>query len=155
MENEAGRIAAGSAEDQLWAAGLMASLDPWKRLGRGLDQCRRRCADPAMELFVLRQSDRNLGFVLLDPQGLAGAPYIASIAVDPAFQGQGIGARLVQFAETRYAGRARFMFLCVSSFNVRARRLYERLGYECVSELTDHVIDGASEFLMRKRLETP
>lgn len=43
-------------------------------------------------------------------------------------------------------------FLCVSSFNPRARALYERLGYELIGELKDFVIDGASELLMRKRL---
>jgi ribosomal protein S18 acetylase RimI-like enzyme len=40
----------------------------------------------------------------------------------------------------------------VSSFNVRARRLYERRGYEAVAELEDYVIDGASEILMHKWL---
>ena len=42
------------------------------------------------------------------------------------------------------------MFLCVSSFNPRARALYERLGYELVRELTDYIVAGHSELLLRK-----
>ncbi len=44
------------------------------------------------------------------------------------------------------------MFLCVSSFNGRARALYERHGYRTVGELADYVVDGLSEILMVKRL---
>jgi RimJ/RimL family protein N-acetyltransferase len=36
------------------------------------------------------------------------------------------------------------MFLCVSSFNPRARALYERSGYRFVGELPDYVVDGHS-----------
>ena len=42
------------------------------------------------------------------------------------------------------------MFLCVSSFNTRARALYERLGYQVVGELRDYVVRGHSEWLLRK-----
>jgi RimJ/RimL family protein N-acetyltransferase len=44
------------------------------------------------------------------------------------------------------------VFLCVSSFNERARALYEQLGYETVGELRDYVVRGQSEWLMRKTL---
>jgi hypothetical protein len=47
------------------------------------------------------------------------------------------------------------MFLCVSSFNVRARALYQRLGYALVGELTDFLLPGASELILRKRLGPP
>ena len=40
--------------------------------------------------------------------------------------------------------------MCVSSFNVDARRLYQRLGYKVVGELTDYIVRGHSEFLLRK-----
>jgi ribosomal protein S18 acetylase RimI-like enzyme len=42
------------------------------------------------------------------------------------------------------------VFLCVSSFNERAQKLYQRLGYERVGELPDYVVKGYSEILMRK-----
>jgi [ribosomal protein S18]-alanine N-acetyltransferase len=39
---------------------------------------------------------------------------------------------------------------CVSSFNTDAQRLYERLGYQRVSELPDYIVAGYSEILLRK-----
>ena len=40
--------------------------------------------------------------------------------------------------------------MCVSSFNLGARRLYERLGYKVVGELSDYIVRGHSELLLRK-----
>lgn len=40
--------------------------------------------------------------------------------------------------------------MCVSSFNVAARRLYERVGYQVIGELTNYIVQGHSEFLLRK-----
>jgi ribosomal protein S18 acetylase RimI-like enzyme len=42
--------------------------------------------------------------------------------------------------------------MCVPSFNQDARRLYERLGYHVVGELTDYIMQGYSEILLRKTL---
>jgi len=135
-----------------WAAELMAGSDPWIILGRGLDACRLRCNDPELHLFVARRGGESCGFILIHPHGVAGSPYVASVAVAENHRNQGIGTRLLDFAEELFKGRSRYIFLCVSSFNVRARTLYERLGYSVVGELKDYVIDGASEILMQKRL---
>lgn len=89
---------------------------------------------------------------MVHPRGLAGSPYIASVADAETRQGVGLGTRLLDFAESRFRTDARHIFLCVSSFNARARRLYERHGYEAVGELTDYIIDGASEIVMHKWL---
>jgi RimJ/RimL family protein N-acetyltransferase len=43
----------------------------------------------------------------------------------------------------------------VSSFNERARRLYERHGYAAAGELKDYIVEGVSETLMHKRLAQP
>jgi ribosomal protein S18 acetylase RimI-like enzyme len=58
----------------------------------------------------------------------------------------------LEFAEELFRGGAKHIFLCVSSFNSRARSLYERCGYKVVGEFKDYVIEGASEILMHKRL---
>ena len=102
-------------------------------------------------LHVIRVSEQPRGFVLIHPTGLAGSPYIATIAISEESRGQGLGAALLDFAE-QYFPEARHIFLCVSSFNVAARRLYERRGYSQAGELKDYVIAGASEILMHKRL---
>ena len=66
--------------------------------------------------------------------------------------GRGVGSALLRFAEQRYP-EARHIFLCVSSFNPRARQLYERVGYRQVGELPDYIIDGHSELILHKRLK--
>jgi len=88
-------------------------------------------------------------------RGVAGSPYIVSIAVEEAYRGRGIGAEMLAHVEEHFRPRARHMLLCVSSFNTSARRFYERHGYGAVGELPDYIIDGASEILMHKRLDLP
>jgi ribosomal-protein-alanine N-acetyltransferase len=109
----------------------MACSEPWITLGRGVDDCLARCRSTAHALLVARQRGQPCGFVILHPTGVAGSPYIAAIATDAAVRGQGVGTALLTFAE-QYDPAARHIFLCCSSFNIRARRLYERLGFEPV-----------------------
>ena len=129
---------------------LMAASEPWITLGRGFDACRAAALDPAYLILVARGDGAPCGFIRLHPRGVAGSPYIASIAV---------ARRRAERASARRSSTprsgspsARYIFLCVSSFNPRARALYERHGYRLVGELPDYVIDGASELLMAKRL---
>jgi ribosomal protein S18 acetylase RimI-like enzyme len=76
--------------------------------------------------------------------------YIQTVIVAPEAQGKGIGSQLVEFAEERIFKESPNAFLCVSSFNHGARRLYERLGYQYVGELADYIVTGHSELLYRK-----
>ncbi|HXY42001.1 MAG TPA: GNAT family N-acetyltransferase [Vicinamibacteria bacterium] len=139
-------------EEREWCARLMAGSDPWVTLGRSLESCRETCGRPGYELLVARGAGAPVGFALVHPRGVAGSPYLASIAVAALARGRGVGRRLLAFVEDRYRPQARHFFLCVSSFNEGARRLYERQGYEKVGVLEDYVIDGASEVLMHKWL---
>jgi ribosomal protein S18 acetylase RimI-like enzyme len=145
-------ITAADAGDREWAARLMASSEPWITLGRTIDTCRLVCRNLDYLMFVATRGGARCGFALLHPRGVVGSPYLATIAVDEAFRGQGIGTELIEFVEDYFRPHARHMFLCVSSFNARAKALYERLGYRQVGELVDYLIDGASEHLMHKRL---
>jgi ribosomal protein S18 acetylase RimI-like enzyme len=97
------------------------------------------------------QDSRPLGFILLAPYGLAGSPYIASIAVSADALGQSVGSQLMQFTERRFHDRSH-LFLLVSSFNSRAQQFYRRHGYEFVGELKDYIVAGHSELIFHKRL---
>ncbi len=145
-------IRSASAADRDWAAALLAGSDPWVRLGATYPQCVQVCTDPRYEVYVAHVDGERCGVLVLQDKGLAGAPYLKSIAVTEPFRGRGLGGGLMDFAEARFREESRWFFLCVSSFNLRARWFYERRGYVAVGELPDHVVDGASEILMRKRL---
>jgi [ribosomal protein S18]-alanine N-acetyltransferase len=148
-------IAPATDDERAWAAALMAGSEPWLTLGRNLAQCQVACTDRQRLLFVAHAGPTPCGFVLLHPAGVAGSPYLASIAVAEEFRGHGIGQRLLDFTEDYFRPSSRHLFLCVSSFNERARALYERRGYRLIGKLDDYVIDGASELLMHKRLSPP
>ena len=148
-------IATATAEGREWAARLMAGSEPWITLGRGMEACLKACTDPACDMYIAHIGDEPCGFLLLHPKGVAGSPYVRSIATAPEFRGRGIGSLLLDHVEKVHARSARFLFLCVSSFNPRARALYERHGYSVVGELPDSVIDGFSEILMIKKLVQP
>jgi ribosomal protein S18 acetylase RimI-like enzyme len=144
-------ISDATSAERAWAGRLMASSEPWVTLGRGEDACREAALDPAYVTLVARADGAPVGFARFHPRGALGAPYLASIAVDPAARSRGVGAALLAAGEARFAG-ARWMFLCVSDFNPRARALYERHGYRPVGALPDYVVDGHAELLMVKRL---
>ena len=145
------RIEPAGEADIEWSAQLMAGSEPWITLRQDLDACRSKLRRPGSELFIAREGGKRLGFILLFPYGLAGSPYISSVAVEADARGRGLGTRLVEFAEKHYAGR-HHLFLCVSSFNQRAQELYRRLGYERVAEFPDYVVEGHSELLFHKKL---
>jgi len=144
-------IALGGEADADWCARVMANTDPWITLGRNFEECLARFRRPELTLLTARLADCLCGFALLHPTGLAGSPYIASIAVAEKMRGHGLGTELLRAAENQFP-ESRHIFLCVSSFNTRARQLYERSGYTAVGELPGYVIEDASEILMYKRL---
>lgn len=130
---------------------MMCATDPWITLGQTFEESLTKVSDPTQEVYVAAEAGRLLGFIIVVMRG-AFTGYIRTVCVDAKARGAGIGTQLVEFAEKRVFRDTPNVFLCVSSFNPRARALYERLGYEFVGELKNYLIEGASEFLMRKTI---
>lgn len=127
----------------------MSGTDPWITLGRGYEASLRIIKDPSREVYVATDESGIAGFLILCMVG-AFIGYIQTIVVAEDRRGKGIGSQLIGFAENRIFRHSPNVFLCVSSFNTRARGLYERLGYEYVGELTNYIVTGHSELLFRK-----
>jgi ribosomal protein S18 acetylase RimI-like enzyme len=94
-------------------------------------------------------NDQIVGVLILHLAGPLNG-YVQTIAVHPDWRCRGIGTQMMQFAEERIFRQSPNAFLCVSSFNQHAQKLYERLGYQRVGELPDFLVPGVSEILMRK-----
>ena len=132
-------------------AKMMCSTEPWITIGRTFQESLALMGDATREIYVAEESAIVRGFIILNMRG-AFVGYIQTVCVDAAARGSGVGTRLVEFAERRIFAETPNVFLCVSSFNPRARALYERLGYELIGELKNYLIPGASELLMRKTI---
>jgi ribosomal protein S18 acetylase RimI-like enzyme len=132
-------------------ARLMAESEPWTTLGRSYEASLRLLQDPTREVYLAKDEAGIAGFLILCLTG-AFVGYIQTVMVHPDRRGQGLGSELVRFAEQRILRESPNVFMCVSSFNHGARRLYERLGYRVVGELPDYLVRGYSEILLRKTL---
>ncbi len=130
-------------------ARMMAASEPWITLGRDYAASRATLTHPDKDVFVAIANDQIAGFVIINMHG-ALVGYIQSICIAETFRGHGVGSHLMQFAEEQIFRTSANAFIMVSSFNDGARRLYERSGYHVVGELTDFIIKGHSEILLRK-----
>jgi len=142
---------ARTATDREACARMMSSSEPWITLGRDHDRCLAIVSDPTRELYVARAGSDVSGFILLNMHGPFPG-YIQTVCVGETARGLGIGSQLVAYAEARISRVSPNVFLCVSSFNAGAKRLYERLGYEFVGTLANYLIEGQDELLYRKSL---
>jgi len=129
----------------------MAASEPWITLKRGYKDSLAIVEDSTREVHVALEDGQLRGFLILNMSG-AFAGYIQTVCVAPEARGRGIGTRLVRFAEARIFRESPNVFLCVSSFNPRARALYRRLGYVRVGDLKDYIVPGLSETIFRKTI---
>jgi ribosomal protein S18 acetylase RimI-like enzyme len=133
-------------------ARMMADSEPWITLGRDYETVLRIISHPTREVYLAVDGNKEIaGFIMLNMQG-AFVGYIQCICIGPDWRNQGIGSRLIAFAEQLIFHETPNVFICVSSFNPGAKRLYERLGYEVIGELKNYIVAGHSEILLRKTI---
>lgn len=130
-------------------ARMMAGTDPWLTLGRRPDACLQIVRDQSKEVYVAWLDGAVAGFLIINMAGPF-TGYIQTACVDSGYRGRGIGSRLIRWSEWRIFRDSPNVFMCVSSFNGDALRLYRRLGYEVVGDLQDYLVRGHSEILLRK-----
>jgi ribosomal protein S18 acetylase RimI-like enzyme len=100
------------------------------------------------EVYVLAADAEITGLLALEAQDQA--LFIENIAVDPAVQGQGLGRRLIAFAEQYARERGlREARLYTNEVMVENLAFYRRLGFEEVERRVD---DGYRRVFLRKSL---
>jgi len=127
----------------------MSRSDPWITLQRNYEKCLLSLQGDFKEKFIVTENKEFAGFVILQMVG-SFKGYIQTICIKPEFRNKGIGTAVLKLCEERISGISSNVFMCVSSFNNRAQNLYYSLGYEKVGELKDFIIEGHSEYLLRK-----
>ena len=129
----------------------MSTSEPWVTLRRDYHLCLKMLGDPAGEVYVALLKKETVGFMILQMRGPF-IGFIQTVGVKPEWRNRGIGGKLVKFAEDRIFRQTPNVFMCVSSFNKKAQKLYRRLGYEIIGELKEYVVPGHSEILLRKTI---
>ena len=138
-----------SRDDLEWCARVMAENEPWMTLKRDYESSLRVLRDQAKERYLVRADGERAGLLILDMSGPFPG-YIQTMAVAPAARNRGIGTSTLAWAEERIFRDSPNVFICVSSFNPDAQRLYERLGFEKVGVLKRFIVDDHDEWLLRK-----
>jgi [ribosomal protein S18]-alanine N-acetyltransferase len=130
-------------------ARMMSKTDPWITLGMNYDQCLKAFDGTFKEIYIAEYEKEIAGFVIIQVCGTFSG-YIQTICISEAYRNKGFGSTLLQFCEERILKFSPNVFICVSSFNKRAAKLYFDFGFKLVGELDNFVKDGFSELLLRK-----
>ena len=130
---------------------MMADSEPWISLQRGYQESLDIITESSREVYLAWQNGEIVGFIIVEMFGTYKG-YIKSVCVSPNNRGHGIGSALTKYAEDRIFSETSNVFLLVSSFNHKARRFYEKLGYQEIGEILDFIICGYSEILLRKTI---
>ncbi len=91
---------------------------------------------------------RLVGFVMGEPKPAEGFAWIATLGVHPAFQRQGIGARLLAEVEARLT--VPVIKLTVRQSNSGAMALYRKFGYTSVGRWERYYAGGEAGVVMQK-----
>jgi len=139
----------GTPAEKKACAEIMAVSEPWITLGMSREHLMNTLNDPLIEVFAAWVKEEIAGTMVVQTRG-AFTGYLKSIAVKPEWRSRQLGRQMMAFLEQEIFSTSSNLFLCVSSFNTRAHNFYQRLGYEQVGVLTNYLVDGHHEILMRK-----
>jgi len=130
-------------------AAMMAGTDPWITLGLDYELCLKAFEGKCKEIYIVKTENEICGFVILQVCG-SFSGYIQTICISESYRGRGIGRKLLAFSEERILEFSPNVFICVSSFNKGAAKLYYDFGFKLVGELENFIKTGYSELLLRK-----
>jgi [ribosomal protein S18]-alanine N-acetyltransferase len=136
-------------DDFTECARMMSMTDPWITLDMNFDHCMKAFEGEYKEIYIIETENVIAGFVIIQTAGTFSG-YIQTICIDKAYRGHGFGKQLLQFCEERILKFSPNVFICVSSFNNGAIKLYSEFGFKLIGELENFVREGFSELLLRK-----
>ncbi len=131
------------------SAAMMADTDPWVKLGIDYEKCLVAFEGPCKEIYMVKSEGQLAGFAILQICGTFKG-YIQTICLQEGFRGRGLGKIILQFCEERILKISPNIFICVSSFNTGALKLYQEFGFQLIGELENFVKAGYTELLLRK-----
>lgn len=93
--------------------------------------------DPDVQQIIVVDG-KDVGVLKLEER--PGEPFLSLIEIAPAYQGQGLGTRIIRDLLQEVHGAGKALTLHVLKANPRARALYERLGFTVVEEREERYV---------------
>lgn len=134
-------------------AEILASSEPWTTADEDQESLEQLLL-PAVGRGVLYGAEEDSSLAALvyffsEPVFAMGG-LIRFLVVRADMRRRGIGRQLMGFVERKVFDRSSNIYVCVSSFNEPALRFFEKLGYRKVGEVSDLIVAGHSEWILRK-----
>lgn len=105
------------------------------------------------ELYIYTNNNEIQAFIRVDPIGmLSKFPLLRTLIVKQEYRSKGIGRELLYYYEKINSMNNGKIFLCVSDFNKRAKKLYTEIGYEEVGYIKNLYKHGINEYIMCKTI---
>lgn len=103
--------------------------------------------------LIARSSKGEIvGVMVVLMEGFAELPYLALLGVKKGYRGMGIGKKfLAVFFGLAEQANAPNMFIMTSTFNVRAKQLYESVGFKKIGIIPSYLLPGIDEIMFVRR----
>jgi len=99
-------------------------------------------------LVALSSKGEIVGVMVVLMEGFAELPYLALLGVKKGYRGMGIGKKfLAVFIGLAEQSGAPNMFIMTSTFNVRAKKLYESVGFKKIGVIPSYLLAGIDEIM--------
>ena len=130
-------------------ADLLYRSEPWITLNFSLEKCLAAMKGDFKEVYITKTEGKVTGFVVILLYGVLRG-YIQMLCVCPEHRNKRIGTALLTYSQSRILKMSPNVFICVSSFNQKAQKLYKNFGFEKIGELKNHIVMGHDEYILRK-----
>lgn len=107
--------------------------------------------DSVNQILITENASQVCGYALLLVEPDENEGYFDSLAIDPQFQGQGIGEALFKAVENKCVDlKLSVLNLEIKENNYALLKRYHRFGYKCFFVEENYYADGWSALRMRK-----